>query len=107
LSDRSKTEKEAVMHYLIKDTDFLKIAQLLDKIKCIHTNNHVTLRIFLEEVFYVLKSSCQWRLLPLYYGNWRSVHKRFKAWSDRAIWKQLFEHLQDPDLEWVVAIQPL
>jgi hypothetical protein len=47
------------MHYLIKDTDFLKIVQFLDNITCIHTNNHKALRVFLEAVFYVLKSSCQ------------------------------------------------
>ena len=89
------------MHYLIKDTDFFKISQFLEQIKGIHTSNVEKLRLFLEAVYFILKSGCQWRLLPDNYGNWRTIHKRFKAWSDQGIWQQLFEHLQDPDLEWV------
>ncbi len=100
MSDYPKTEKEAVMHYLIKDTDFLKISQFLEQIKGIHTNNLEALRLFIEAVYFILRSGCQWRLLSSNYRNWRAIHKRFKAWSDRGIWQQLFEHLQDPDLEW-------
>jgi transposase len=98
-----KTKKEAVMHYLIKDTDFLKISQFLEQVKGIHTNNVEKLRFFCEAVCYVLRSGCQWRLLPIYYGRWRAVHKRFKAWADRMIWQQLFENFQtDPDMESVM-----
>lgn len=89
------------MHYWIKDTDFLKMSQFLDQIKGIHTSDVDALRLFLEAIYYILRGGCSWRLLPSTYGNYRSIHKRFKTWSDRGIWLQLFEYLQDPDLEWV------
>lgn len=61
------------------------------------------MRNFIEAVYYICRSDCQWRLLPYYYGNWRAVHKRFKSWDERNIWKQLFEYLQqDPDMEWTM-----
>lgn len=91
------------MHYLIKDTEFQAMLKFLVKIKGIHKNDPDQLRIFIEAVYYVCRSGCQWRLLPTYYGNWRSVHRRFKRWSDRNIWQCLFEFSQiDPDMELVM-----
>ncbi len=41
--------------------------------------------------------------MPIYYGSWRAVHKRFKQWNKRNIWKKLFESFQeDPDMEWAM-----
>jgi transposase len=91
------------MHYLINNIEFEKLLKFLMQIKGIHKNNIEKLRNFIEAVFYVLRSGCQWRLLPFYYGNWRAVHKRFKYWSSRNIWKNLFENFKkDPDMEWVM-----
>lgn len=91
------------MHYLIKDTEFQEILKFLIGVKGIHKNDTERLRIFIEAVHYVCRSGCQWRLLPEYYGNWRSVHKRFKQWSNRNIWQRLFEFSQiDPDMELVM-----
>jgi transposase len=40
----------------------------------------------LYEVFcgalYVLKSGCQWRMLPEGFPKWRTVHSYFKKWSE-------------------------
>jgi len=32
-------------------------------------------------VLYVLKSGCQWRMLPSDFPKWRSVHNYFQIWS--------------------------
>lgn len=90
------------MHYLIKDTDFTKILKFLVTIKGIHKKDITRLRLFIEAIYYICRSGCQWRLLPFYYGNWRAIHKRFKTWSNRNIWEKLFESFkQEPDMEWV------
>jgi transposase len=88
------------MHYLIKDTEFVEILKFLSQVKGIHKRDIVRLRKFIEAVYFVCRSGCQWRLLPLYYGDWRAIHKRFGSWSKRNIWQELFEFAQkDPDME--------
>ena len=90
------------MHYLIKDIDFEKLLNFLMQVKGIHKKNVEKLRKFIEAIHYACRSGCQWRLLPFYYGDWRAVHKRFKQWSERNIWKEMFEYFQSgPDMEWV------
>lgn len=91
------------MHYLIKDTDFQKILNKLLQIKGIHKRNIARLRNFFEAIYYMNRAGCSWRLLPSNYGSWRSLHRRFKLWSERNIWQKIFESVQtDPDLEYVM-----
>jgi len=91
------------MHYLIKDTDFSKILKFLVTVKGIHKRNIKRIRRFIEAIYYMCKGGCQWRLLPIYYGDWRAIHKRFKEWSDKGIWEKFFESFkEDPDMEWVM-----
>lgn len=91
------------MHHLIKDTEFEEIFKVLFQIKGLHKKNVKRLRNFLEAVCYILRSGCQWRLLPKEYGSWRSIHKRFKQWSDHNVWEKIFEGVKkDPDLEYTM-----
>ena len=34
-------------------------------------------------VLYILKSGCQWRMLPTDFPNWRTCYKYFRQWSER------------------------
>jgi transposase len=34
-------------------------------------------------VLYVLKSGCQWRMLPTDYPNWNSIYAHFRKWSTK------------------------
>ena len=34
-------------------------------------------------VLYVLKSGCQWRMLPVDFPDWRTCYKYFRQWSER------------------------
>ena len=34
-------------------------------------------------VTYMLKSGCQWRMLPESYPKWRSCHHYFSIWSEK------------------------
>jgi transposase len=34
-------------------------------------------------VLYILKTGCQWRMLPKEYPKWRTVHEYFSIWRER------------------------
>ena len=90
------------MNYHINLNTWEHIQKFLNNEKAIHSNDAEALRKFIEAVWYVARSGCQWRLLPFYYGNWRSVHRRFKRWSDMGIWERLMQKVCDPDTESVL-----
>src|SRR5215204_524563 len=35
-------------------------------------------------ILYLLKSGCQWRMLPSDFPRWRTVHEYFQQWSNKA-----------------------
>jgi transposase len=84
----------------IKTQEWEQIIAILRTRKDIKTRNESKLRRFIEAVWYMARSGCQWRLLPSIYGSWRAIHMRFKNWSDKGIWADLFEQVKlDPDVE--------
>lgn len=90
------------MEYHIKEVEWNIIYKFLCTCKGLHKNEK-RLRLFIEAIWHVARSGCQWRLLSGVYGNWNTIHKRFKRWVNQGIWNLLFQHVQiDPDLEIVM-----
>ncbi|MBD0391463.1 transposase [Wolbachia endosymbiont of Pentalonia nigronervosa] len=75
------------MKYYIQETKWKQIFANLKSVKGIHSKDEDRLRKFMEAIWYIVRSGCQWQLLPEIYGNYRSVHKRFKKWCERGIWE--------------------
>ena len=60
-------------------------------------------RLFVNAVYWVLKTGAPWRDLPSRFGRWNSVFQRFNRWSKKGVWRRIAEVLSDdPDLEWVM-----
>jgi transposase len=59
-------------------------------------------RLFLDAILWIAKTGAPWRDLPERFGNWNSIWKRFSRWARKGRWQKIFEHLQDPDLEWLL-----
>jgi transposase len=60
-------------------------------------------RCFINAVFWILRTGAPWRDLPPDYGNWNTVHQRFRRWRDKGIWEKLLETIiDDPDFEWLM-----
>lgn len=85
------------MHNNIPEKVWNTIYSFLHKVKGLHIKDEVNTRCFLEGVWYVLRTGCQWRLLPSYYGHWRKIHKRYKIWCDRGIWSHLMTSVSEID----------
>ena len=60
-------------------------------------------RLFINAVFWILRTGAPWRDLPPDYGNWNTVQRRFCRWRDKGIWEQMLEAIVDnPDFEWLM-----
>ena len=51
-------------------------------------------RRILDAIFYVARSGCQWRMLPLDYPPWQTVYSCFRRWKERGLLNKLHEHLR-------------
>ena len=60
-------------------------------------------RLFLNAVFWILRTGAPWRDLPPDYGDWKNTHRRFCRWRDRGVWAKLLDAMiDDPDFEWLM-----
>ena len=60
-------------------------------------------RLFINAVFWILRTGAPWRDLPKDYGDWKNTHRRFCRWRDAGIWEELLEQLvTEPDYEWLM-----
>ena len=61
-------------------------------------------RLFLNAVFWMLRTGAPWRDLPPDYGDWNNTHHRFCRWRDRGVWEKLLDLVIDnPDYEWLMV----
>ena len=60
-------------------------------------------RLYINGVFWILRTGAPWRDLPEDYGHWKNVHRRFCRWRDKKIWEKLLEVMTvEPDYEWLM-----
>jgi putative transposase len=50
-------------------------------------------RQILNAIFYVLRSGCQWRLLPNDFPDWNSVYHHFRRWERLGAFDRMLETL--------------
>jgi putative transposase len=46
-------------------------------------------RAVVNAIFYLLRTGCQWRLLPHQFPPWGTVYHYFRSWEDSGTWVQL------------------
>ena len=78
---------------------------LLTWVPKIRLGKDENLLLFLNACLWLCYTGAQYRELPLKYGNWNTVYKRFSDWGDLGIWQGLLTHLgeRESDLEYVMV----
>jgi len=49
------------------------------------------LRSVLNGILYLVKTGCQWRMLPREFGKWNTIYSYFRRWCQDGVWAQLME----------------
>jgi putative transposase len=47
------------------------------------------MRKMLDAIFYLLRSGCQWRMLPREFPPWSTVHHYFRMWRLDGTWEKI------------------
>lgn len=54
-------------------------------------------RLKLDAIFWIARTGAQWRDLDSYFGNWSSVYRQFRRWTDAGIWELMLEGLNESE----------
>ena len=46
-------------------------------------------RLFINAVFWILRTGAPWRDLPPDLGGWKNTQRRFCRWRDRGVWEKI------------------
>jgi transposase len=61
-------------------------------------------RLFVEAVLWIARTGSPWRDLPVSFGNWNTVFKRFRGWVKADVFKRMFDAVSDePDMEYAMV----
>jgi putative transposase len=52
------------------------------------------LRGVINGIVYLLKTGCQWRMLPREFGKWTTIYAYFKRWRREGVWARVMETLR-------------
>lgn len=66
----------------ISPKTFEEIRPLLESVRKRTKPRQIDLYEIFCAVLYLLKSGCQWRMLPSDFPKWRTVHSYFSKWSE-------------------------
>lgn len=53
------------------------------------------LRRIVDAIFYILRSGCQWRMLPNDFPPWKSVYDHYYRWRLNGTWNRVHDVLRD------------
>jgi len=80
-------------HYSSDITDSQWI--LLEGILSDNRKRKHSLRDIFNAIFYLLKTGCQWRMLPGYFPKWELVYYYFTKWKNSGVIEQIHKLLRD------------
>jgi putative transposase len=67
--------------------------QIISKFLNTARNRKYSLREILNAIFYLVKTGCQWRMLPSDFAHWKIVYYYFSTWKKRGILSDIHEAL--------------
>jgi transposase len=80
-----------MLRTILSDELWDKLKELLPKPKGRHGNND---RLFIEAVFWIIRTGSPWRDMPSEYGSWKTTYNRFNNWVKKGHLDEILEVLK-------------
>ncbi len=97
LHNQPKEKKKIDSRTIVRIPDKLwdEIRNILPKEKPSKTIGRpiVTYRKVLDGILYILRTGCQWKMLPKEYGSGSTSHRRFQQWVELDIFRKIWIRL--------------
>ena len=79
----------------VPDDVWNKVKNILPKEKPRNTKGRpaIPFRQILDGILFVLRTGCQWKMLPKEYGSGSTCHRRFQQWVRMGIFQKLWVRL--------------
>ena len=93
-----------LQEYHLTNEQWVKIEPIIDqKIGDWGGANANDNRLFVNACLYIMKTKTAWHNLPLEYGKYKAINRRFNRWREQQIWDDvLVILLNDPKFEWLL-----
>ena len=78
----------------LTDKEWVIIGSLIPSAKPGGRPRSVDIRAILNAIFYLVRTGCQWRLLPHDFPPWGTVHYYYRRWRRDGTLFKIHEHLR-------------
>lgn len=79
----------------LTDTEWALLEPLIPAAKPGGRKEEHPKREIVNAIFYVLRSGCQWRMLPHDFPPWETVYDYFRRWRDSGVWETINHALRE------------
>ena len=84
------------MRYVLTDAQWARMSPLcLGKVGD-RGRSGMNNRLFVEAVLWIVRTGSPWRDLPIEFGKWNTVFKRFRDWVKADVFQKLFDVASAP-----------
>ena len=73
----------------LTDAQWARIAPLFPPLVGSGRRQQIPLRLIVNACLYLLRTGCQWRLLPKHYPKWQIVYYHFSKWRRDHTWEDI------------------
>jgi putative transposase len=90
-------EAGQVYHTDLTDAQWARLAPLLPRPQGSGKAQQIPLRHIVNACLYLVRTGCQWRLLPKEYPKWQLVYYHFAKWRRDHVWDDVLSALREQD----------
>jgi len=78
----------------LSDAEYAIFARFLPEPKAGGRPSKTDRRLVLDGILHVLRTGCQWRMLPTGFPPWQTVYGFFRTWSQAGVWEKALTELR-------------